>query len=482
MLNFYPASCSLFCNFGWIQFTGIAIYASKKARHDIVLKQSAAISAGLMEGSKGAACAVVKIHGTTTICFISSHLSSNTVEDKLGHYKTIVKNAGIQGFDLCEQFHHIVWFGDLNYKITKIKADDVMLHIAMGQNEKVWQADSLRHEMTNGRVFYNFNEPIPRKDFYPTFKKKENRQFDFARNPDDLKQASLSAQETCLSLLDKVYQTKYKEPLYKLTGGAAQDVIPSFCDRILYRSLQSTSGQLTPEFDNGILNYQQGVSYNGCHNYGCIPHNLMGSDHSAVYCGLTLKSSSLIPYPSMMNNLSNLDFDGNSVDLRIHIKNVVIKAKGKYKFSSYEKSRKTQEKKDNDNDITPNVSQNVAIEPENIPDKMKFLFPAPFEIDHVHDHKQKTKTSIKKSLYRRELVQYLSLSQQMASETHKRIHPPITNSPNDNKDTAQGANTIAKQRIRSSSDIGLIKNKVFEVCISALILRHQPHEQYKIYC
>lgn len=41
-----------------------------------MVKKTAAISAGLMEGSKGAACVVVKTNGTT-ICFLSTHLSSN---------------------------------------------------------------------------------------------------------------------------------------------------------------------------------------------------------------------------------------------------------------------------------------------------------------------------------------------------------------------------------------------------------------------
>ena len=80
--------------------------------------------------------------------------------------------------------------------------------------------------------------------------------------------------QSCFSQLDKIYRTKYKEPFYK--GGLIQDRIPSFCDRLLFHSLDSTVGQLTPEIDNGVLNCVETIyKDNNCHNYGVIPHFLM---------------------------------------------------------------------------------------------------------------------------------------------------------------------------------------------------------------
>src|SRR5690606_11815205 len=69
--------------------------------------------------------------------------------------------------------------------------------------------------------------------------------------------------------LQQVYRTKYQEPFYK--GGLVKDRIPSFCDRVLYHSLNSYKSHLVPENDMGILNSQSCV-YKNSHNYGCIPH------------------------------------------------------------------------------------------------------------------------------------------------------------------------------------------------------------------
>lgn len=339
-----------------------------------------------------------------------------------------------------------------------MKADDVLLHMAMGQVDKIWNADSLLTELKNGRVFYNFHEPKPRKDFYPTYKKKPNRQFDFARNPEDLKQASVSSQETCLSLLDKTYRTKYKEPFYK--GGTVQDRIPSFCDRLLFRSLESTSGQLVAEYDNGILNCQQGVSFNDCNNYGCIPHNLMGSDHSAIYCGLNLKSPNLCARPP-----NESDEHGRPLQYFIQIKNVLI-VKGNYKFGNnnhhstnngssaslhgshssgmmgynHKPKIKGHYSADNFHNYSNNGGYNYNYNYNNDdeskvasiewPTKMKFLFPAPFEID-IEEYRA-PKSIEARVIYRNDLAAYHSILDQIESESKKRITPvPPYQPPND---------------------------------------------------
>ena len=166
--------------------------------------------------------------------------------------------------------------------------------------EDLWEADSLNHELKTRKdcAFQNFKEPRPRLDFYPTYEKKPNRQLDFDQNPLELKNMSAASQQSSLSQLDKIYTTKYKEPFYK--GGLIQDRIPSFCDRVLYHTIDDAiDANLYPEPDTGVLNCVE-FSYkkDKCNNYGCIPHHLMGSDHSAIYCGLQLKSAILFPCPS----------------------------------------------------------------------------------------------------------------------------------------------------------------------------------------
>ncbi len=287
------------------KFTGIAVYYRKSLSPYISLKSQAAVSCGLTQGSKGAACILLKIY-SSTIAFLSTHMSSNSCDAKLEHFKILVNKSGdtmgCSGFDLLTQFHHIIWFGDLNYRIQTLTADNVLQNMALGNLNKLWSHDSLTIQWKNKKkgkqsAFKNFREPKPRLDFYPTYKKKPNRQLDFDQNPLELRAMSASSQQSSLSQLDKIYTTKYKEPFYK--GGSVQDRTPSFCDRVLYHSLNKyISGDLKAELDTGVLNCVE-FSYkkDKCNNYGCIPHHLMGSDHSAIYCGLTLKSPMLFPCP-----------------------------------------------------------------------------------------------------------------------------------------------------------------------------------------
>ena len=151
------------------KFTGIAIYFRRALSPFISLKAQSAVSCGITQGSKGAACVLLKIH-SSTIAFLSTHMSSNSTDAKLEHFKILVNKCGDQlgcsGFDLLQQFHHIVWFGDLNYRITSLTADNVLQMMALGNLKKLWKADSLKTELKNKKrtAFKNFKEPIPRLD------------------------------------------------------------------------------------------------------------------------------------------------------------------------------------------------------------------------------------------------------------------------------------------------------------------------------
>lgn len=117
------------------KFTGMALYYKKSLRHYIEVKAHHAVSVGMTQGSKGAACVLLKVH-STTIAFLSAHMSSNSTDAKLEHFKILVnkcgEHLGCSGFDLLQQFHHIVWFGDLNYRITTLSAHKVLVQMASG--------------------------------------------------------------------------------------------------------------------------------------------------------------------------------------------------------------------------------------------------------------------------------------------------------------------------------------------------------------
>lgn len=165
----------------------------------------------------------------TTIAFLSCHLSSNAVADRRNGYKQLVEKAGNslgdRYFQLLEQFHHVVFFGDLNYRIDNMKGDKALKLISSGRIDELLDHDQLYKEMLNGTTFADFKEPRFAPDFIPTYKKKEARPVPTDWN--DPKWADL------------MYRTLFKEAFYK--GGKKVIRVPSFCDRIIYHSLESKS-------------------------------------------------------------------------------------------------------------------------------------------------------------------------------------------------------------------------------------------------
>ncbi|ETO30607.1 hypothetical protein RFI_06515 [Reticulomyxa filosa] len=136
------------------KYTGIGVYFKKDKKNVIQLKRAGAVSAGMMEGSKGAAGIVLKIYGVSIYnCFIYSLLllllqyyyyyyyyyyylliNSSRVPSFNCHKSQITKHTpypvlGLPAFHLLEQFHHVVWFGDLNYRLEDITGEQVSLFL-----------------------------------------------------------------------------------------------------------------------------------------------------------------------------------------------------------------------------------------------------------------------------------------------------------------------------------------------------------------
>jgi len=260
------------------KFTGIAIWVRESIERHIRVEGFSPVSLGALQGSKGAA-AVAMTYSGSTICFVNVHMSSNTTKEKQKNFRDLMENVGRRlgdkHFDLLEQFHHIIWFGDTNYRITQMMPEEVVQNIADRKIDAIWQADSLMTDLRRMKSFWHFKEPRPRNDFYPTYKKIPQRRLD---NP----------HHKTLQEVNSIYRTKYKEPIYK--GGAIHDRTPSFCDRILIHSLQTEKRTLSAEMDNANdpLPCQNGHQYPKCHKYGCIYDYWTGSDHTGVYCGFDM--------------------------------------------------------------------------------------------------------------------------------------------------------------------------------------------------
>lgn len=221
------------------KFTGMAIFVRSSLLGDVSVLATASHSLSA-SSSRGAVAVALSVLGRT-VAFVSCHLDAKQVDKRREHFQQIVAALGSQlgesGFHLNEQFHHIVWFGDLNYRLvdTSGNAMPVESAVKMLEDKRLCRTlyeshDELLRERKAQNVFYGFREPVPFPNFYPTYKKIEGR------NPVDY---------TDPSWVRHTYRIQQKQPFYK--GGTVKDSVPGFCDRVLYHSIADLAEDLLPE-------------------------------------------------------------------------------------------------------------------------------------------------------------------------------------------------------------------------------------------
>ncbi|KAL0584348.1 hypothetical protein ABG067_005849 [Albugo candida] len=255
------------------KFTGIAVFYAVEIQENLRLIRSGAHKFNLTSGSKGGVAVALMLNETTTIAFVNCHLDARNDTYRRDQIKTL--NAylgrvmGHHNFDLTFQFHHVVWMGDLNYRIVSIDSKRVLQLLGDGRVEELHKKyDGLLNDRRrNGGVFEGYTEPAMFPDFYPTYKKFPKRGF-----VDD----SLPSWPTL------VYRTIYKEPFYK--GGKIKTRIPGWCDRILSHSLLVSESKLMPE---KVLIEKGSVPVD---NYRSVNdgEGMDVSDHSPVYATFIL--------------------------------------------------------------------------------------------------------------------------------------------------------------------------------------------------
>lgn len=73
-----------------------------------------------------------------TIAFINAHMASKRPDMRRAQYCELVDRLGAKlggrGFALNEEFHHIVWMGDLNYHCKDISGADALALIRQGKH------------------------------------------------------------------------------------------------------------------------------------------------------------------------------------------------------------------------------------------------------------------------------------------------------------------------------------------------------------
>eukprot|EP01102_Stenamoeba_stenopodia_P013446 TRINITY_DN4365_c0_g1_i4.p1 TRINITY_DN4365_c0_g1~~TRINITY_DN4365_c0_g1_i4.p1 ORF type:complete len:443 (-),score=64.72 TRINITY_DN4365_c0_g1_i4:27-1355(-) len=190
-------------------------------------------------GNKGGVGISFNFHGTS-FCFVNSHLAAHQsmTTDRNLNVEAILSSLhlGYPDFEVTTQFCHLFFFGDLNYRID-MDRDEVVNLISQQQWDELLEHDQLLNEQRKEKVFYGFHEgPI---SFAPTYR--------FI-----------------------VGTTEYNPKKGR---------IPSWCDRVLWRSLPG-------------LTYQPG-------EYSTCPA-ITTSDHSPVYATFEVDWTPQI-------NIQNLD-------------------------------------------------------------------------------------------------------------------------------------------------------------------------------
>ena len=183
------------------KFTGIAAWCSERMRSAVGIVRTAGASAGVSEGSKGAIGMVLRVHDTTLLA-INCHLAKHDVERRREQYGLLCRMLG-EGLalpgsagtgDIHSQYHHIIWFGDMNYPVQKetkggCTSEQAVDVLRMGELKPLYHFDELYQDLDlmeeederKPKAFCGFSEPPKWTDgpmptrFFPTYKKDPKR-------------------------------------------------------------------------------------------------------------------------------------------------------------------------------------------------------------------------------------------------------------------------------------------------------------------
>lgn len=146
------------------------LFVKKSQVHKVTQVYGSSKKTGLggMTANKGA-CAVRFEFGSTSFALVTSHLAAgtNAVVERYNDYLTIMLGLTFTRNYKLTDHDHILWFGDLNYRIS-LPNDYCRNLIEQGAFDELLAADQLVLEMSHKGAFAGFREdPVK---FYPTYK------------------------------------------------------------------------------------------------------------------------------------------------------------------------------------------------------------------------------------------------------------------------------------------------------------------------
>lgn len=200
---------------------------------------------GGMAANKGA-CGIRCLFGTTSFAFVTCHLAAGTlaVTERYNDYSTIMQGLVFPRNYYIKDHDHVIWFGDLNYRIDIPNLECRQL-VANGAYKELLENDQLTRERRDRGAFNEFKEGLVK--FPPTYK------FDKYTNDYDTseKQRTPSWTDRVLFLSDKKLTTT--NPLKLLKYDSAIDVLYSD-HKAVYASFETTAKIINEQIKKNKLN------------------------------------------------------------------------------------------------------------------------------------------------------------------------------------------------------------------------------------
>ncbi|XP_029463823.1 phosphatidylinositol 3,4,5-trisphosphate 5-phosphatase 2-like [Rhinatrema bivittatum] len=252
----------------------LAVLVKPEHEHRISHVTTSTVKTGLAHalGNKGAVGVSFLFNGTS-LAFVNCHLASGSEKTARRNqsYKDILRSLTLgdktlSDFDISLRFNHIFWFGDLNYRL-EMDVQDILSHVSRKEFETLRAVDQLNQEKEKNKVFLHFSEE------------------------------EITFPPTCP--YEKGTRDSYCWQKVKRTG--IKISVPSWCDRVLWRSHPETH----------VL----------CTSYGCSD-DITSSDHSPVFATFDVGvTSQFVPKKDPSASLQPARIEFESIEVIIKTRN-----------------------------------------------------------------------------------------------------------------------------------------------------------------
>lgn len=233
-------------------------------QHRISNVRTSSVKTGIANalGNKGAV-GVSFYFSNTSFCFINCHLTSGTEKmlRRNQNYYDILKglNLGSKGlgvFDLTNQFHHVYFLGDLNYRV-EWNVQDILQHINKKDYSTLLKYDQLLQQQNEDEVLVGFSES--EITFPPTYRYELGLRSVYAYKKIKKTKVRINEPSWCDRVLWRSYPGTYNE---NTTYGCSKDVVtsdhsPVFATFLVGIMPPSTIPEVAPENKNITISFSE---------------------------------------------------------------------------------------------------------------------------------------------------------------------------------------------------------------------------------